>query len=624
MSSAQNSSTISRFITRTIQHARQGDVDIFLRIFQEYFFKNWRTYVVIFVLISIAALTTAAAAWLVKDVVNSVFVNRNAALLAPLIVGVLAIFVIRGSSTYFQSVLAARISNSMVADIQNRLISHIVTQNVSFFSKNTSDSLLMRFNQGAQGFHSILNIVLVSGSRDLATLICLVVVMVLQDPILTLISLTVSPIVFFGVGRLLRRMKDMSQNEMAGYAQLNKIVRETVQGIPVIKAYNLEQFQKHDAAKTIADIETQRNRIATLQAAPVPLLDTVGGFAVALALLYAGTRLMDPTTPYDPGTFVSFLTALLLAADPARRLSQIRLQLRRSFVMADGIFRLIEADQAEPLGSKSIRSADLFTASNNTSDNAGASSDTLSEPIISFRDITFAYDTKNDAKSAILKNLDFDIANGEKVALVGPSGAGKSTIFKLLLKFYQPTSGQIHIGHHDLSDVRTIDARRLMSYVGQSNFIFSGTIRDNLVLDLQDVSQQRVDDACQSVGLYDFIASLDRGYATPVGELGGMISGGQAQRLNMARAIIRDAPILLLDEVTSSLDAENEELIVHYIRNSSAHKTVLTIAHRLSTIRSSDRILLLRDGQIAGQGSHQELVETNPYYERMAALQFAS
>ncbi|MEM9027367.1 MAG: ABC transporter ATP-binding protein [Pseudomonadota bacterium] len=620
MSSAQNSGIVSRFIARTIQHARQGDVDIFLRIFQEYFFKNWRTYVVIFALISIAALTTAAAAWLVKDVVNSVFVNRNAALLSPLIVGVLAIFIIRGSSTYFQSVLAARISNSMVADIQNRLISHIVTQNVSFFSKNTSDSLLMRFNQGAQGFHSILNIVLVSGSRDLATLTCLVAVMVIQDPILTLISLTVSPIIFFGVGRLLRRMKEMSQNEMAGYAQLNKIVRETVQGIPVIKAYNLEQFQKHDAANTIADIETQRNRIATLQAAPVPLLDTVGGFAVALALLYAGTRLMDPTTPYDPGTFMSFLTALLLAADPARRLSQIRLQLRRSFVMADGIFRLIEADHAEPLGSKSIRSADLFTAS----DNAGASSDTLSEPIISFRDITFAYDTKNDAKPAILKNLDFDIANGEKVALVGPSGAGKSTIFKLLLKFYQPTSGQIHLGHHDLSDLKTIDARRLISYVGQSNFIFSGTIRDNLVLDLQDVSQQRLDDACQTVGLYDFITSLDRGYATPVGELGGMISGGQAQRLNMARAIIRDAPILLLDEVTSSLDAENEELIVRYIRDSSAHKTVLTIAHRLSTIRSSDRILLLRDGQIAGQGSHQELVETNTYYERMAALQFAS
>jgi ATP-binding cassette subfamily B protein len=207
---------------------------------------------------------------------------------------------------------------------------------------------------------------------------------------------------------------------------------------------------------------------------------------------------------------------------------------------------------------------------------------------------------------------------------VGPSGAGKSTLFKLLLRFYEPNAGRIEVFGTSISSLDTASLRQAVGFVGQSNFIFSGSVRDNLSLRNPEIPMDRIEAACHHVGLHDYIKGLPDGYETDVGELGALISGGQAQRLNMARAIIKDAPILLLDEVTSSLDAENEELIKNYIRAQAKLKTVLVIAHRLSTVREADRIVLLQDGRVAAQGCHDELSATNPYYEKVVALQFAA
>ncbi|MFP4538312.1 MAG: ABC transporter ATP-binding protein [Dichotomicrobium sp.] len=585
---------------------REGDVELFLQIFREYFYRFWRTYIVIFALIAVAAGATAVTAWLVKDIVNSVFVDRNAALLIPLVGMVLAIFLAKGLSTYFQTVLSQRISNAMVADIQKRLINHVVAQRVEFFSNNASDSLLMKFNQGAQGFNSILNLVLVNGLRDLATLVGLVIVMLIQDPMLTIVSFTVAPVVFYGVTLIMRKMKEMAKEEMAGFAQLNRLVRETVQGITVIKAYNLEATQRSDSEDVIRGIQNRRDKMAALQAAPIPLLDTVGGTAVSLAILYAGFRMM--AGDYDTGTFMSFLTALLLAADPARRLSQMRVKLRRAFVMVQMVFDILHNDEREPSGQKTLPAP------------AGNGAAPAASPAIAFRDVQFSY----DKTTPILRGLNLEVMPGEMVALVGPSGAGKSTLFKLLLKFHAPSAGRIEVFGHDIGELDNAALRGAISFVGQSNFIFAGSIRDNLTLRNHAVDQQQIEAACRAVGLHDDIAALPKGYDTDVGELGTLISGGQAQRLNMARAIIKDAPILLLDEVTSALDAENEKLIKDYVRAQAQHKTVLVIAHRLSTVKEADRIALVQDGQIAAEGRHDELAATNAYYEKIVSLQFAA
>jgi len=592
-------------IAKWLEQVRQGDVELFLQIFREYFYRFWRTYVLIFVLIGIASGATAVTAWLVKDIVNSVFVDRNAELLIPLVFMVLGIFLAKGFSTYFQTVLSKRISNAMVADIQKRLMNHVLVQRMDFFSQNGSDSLLMKFNQGSGGFSSILNLVLVNGLRDVTTLIGLVIVMLIQDPMLTIVSFTVAPLVFYGVSVLIRKLKDLAQEELAGYEALNRLVRETVQGIPVIKAYNLEKSQRDDSQSVIERIQDRKDRMAALQAAPIPMLDTVGGMAVSLAILYAGFRLMSGE--YDAGTLMSFLTALLLAADPARRLSQMRVKLRQAFIRVQMVFDLLNTDESEPSGAQGV-------ASPLVGDGAAK------VPAIAFRDVVFSY----DKEKPILQGLDLEVTPGEMVALVGPSGAGKSTLFKLLLKFHSADAGQIELFGRDIAELDNASLRSAISFVGQSNFIFAGSIRDNLTLRSDAVDQDQIEAACRAVGLHDDIAALPNGYDTDVGELGTLISGGQAQRMNMARAIIKDAPILLLDEVTSALDAENEKLIKDYIRAQAQHKTVLVIAHRLSTVKEADNIALVQDGRIAAQGRHDELAATNSYYEKIVSLQFAA
>ncbi len=591
-------------IAAWLEHIRQGDIELFLQIFREYFHRFWRRYVLIFILIGIAAGTTAATAWLVKDVVNSVFVDRNENLLIPLVAVVLVIFLAKGLSTYFQTVLSQRISNAMVADIQKRLMNHVLGQRIDFFSRNGSDDLLMRFNQGAQAFKEILNLVLVNGLRDMLTLVALVAVMLVQDPMLTIVSFTVAPLVFYGVSVLIRKLKDLTREELAGFTDLNRLVRETVQGITVIKAYNLERTQRDNSQDVIERIQDRRDRMAGLQAAPIPMLDTVGGIAVSLAILYAGFRMMSGA--YDAGTFMSFLTALLLAADPARRLSQMRVKLRRAFIGVQMVFDLLNADESEAKGTQALPAVD--------------SAEPSAVPAIAFRGVSFSY----DSETPILRGLDLEVKPGEMVALVGPSGAGKSTLFKLLLKFHVPDSGRIELFGRDIADLDTEALRDAVSFVSQSNFIFAGSLRDNLTLRNEAVSQEQIEAACRAVGLHDVIAALPEGYDTSVGELGTLISGGQAQRLNMARAIIKDAPILLLDEVTSALDAENEQLIKDYIRSQARRKTVLVIAHRLSTVKEADRIALVQDGEIAAQGRHDELAATNAYYEKIVALQFAA
>lgn len=596
-------------IANRLEKVKEGDVDVFLQLFKEYFHRFRNQYIVIFILIFIASGTTALTAWLVKDVVNGIFVEQQSQLLVPIVAVILSVFLIKGASTYFQTILSNRISNAMVADVQRRLFDHILKQRVTFFSKYGSDVLLMRFNQGAQAFHSILTTVLVKGSRDAATVISLFFVMLLQDPLLTVISFLTAPVIFHVIAIVLRKMKDLGQEELAGYAELNKHVRETVQGVTVVKAFNLEPTLRSKTDDVISGLEWRKNKIAELRAIPIPLLDTMGGIAVAVAILYAGFRTI--MGGYDPGTFMSFVTALLLAADPARRLSQMRVTLRTSFIAVSAMFSLLNHDQSETSGSQKLNVA---------KGGAQNADDILSEdPIIAFRDVHFSY----DGGQPVLNGLDLEIAPGEMVALVGPSGAGKSTVFKMLLQLHEPSSGHISVNGIALPQIDLISLRDTISFVGQSNFIFSGSIRDNLTLGNSAVSQEVIEAACETVDLHDFIRNLPNGYETDVGELGSMISGGQAQRLNMARAIIKDAPILLLDEVTSALDAENESLIKSYIQEQARKKTVLVIAHRLSTVVEADRIAIMDRGRIIDAGRHQQLLSANTYYEKIINLQFA-
>ena len=602
----------TRLISKTFKKLKADDVELFLTIFREYFYRFRIRYIFIFTLILVTAGTTAITAWFIKDVVNVVFVNKQADLIFPIFIFIITVFVVKGISTYFQMVLSRQISNAMVADIQHRLYDHVTKQRITFFDKTTSDDLLMRFTQGAHGFYAILNTVVVDGSREAAMVIGLFVVMLIQDPILTILCFTVVPVVFFAISTLLRKIKDAAKQELEGFAELNKNIRETVQGISVIKAFHLENVLKKQTDDVINNIQSRRNRIAVLQSAPVPLMDTLGGIAVGLVILYVGFRTVSGN--YDPGTFMSFITALLLAADSARRLSQLPVKLKTALTAVGMVFDLLnnKDDEGSIQHLNNANGGVLFPNLRN------GSQISQRDPFIQFEDVTFAY----DQNKPILNGFDLCINQGETIALVGPSGAGKSTIFKLLLRFYEPTTGKIYINNKLLNEYDLGALRLSMSLVEQSNFIFAGSIKDNLILGDKAVSQERIEQACRYVGLHDFIQKQPSGYDTHVGELGALISGGQAQRLNMARAIIKDTPILLLDEVTSSLDAENEVLIKDYVREQSGQKTILIVAHRLSTVKEADRIVLIENGKVTDIGTHTDLIARNTYYEKIVGLQF--
>jgi ATP-binding cassette subfamily B protein len=583
-----------------------GDFRVFISIFREYFPAYKYKYGLILLLIGVASVATAAAAWLVRDVVNGLFLTKEGSMLIPIFLLVLFAFLLKGLSTYWQSVLSARIANDMVAKTQERMISHILMQRAEFFDRFSSDDLIMRISMGAGSFGTILNRVVLAGARDLATVLSLAFVMVRQDLILTLICLIAVPPIFLCISLLLKRIKSLMKQEMQSIAELNKHVREAVQGFKVIKAYNLEPVIKNEVDSVIESIKDRSNKVSALENAPVPIIDTLGGVAVGLTILYAGYRTIYGT--YDPGTFMSFITAMLLAMDPARRVSQLRVALRSSLVGVGMVHDMLE-DNAPEIEAPTRRGpGDVVPALLRPKGGLG----------VVMEDVTFAY---SPGAANVLDAFTLDVKPGDMVALIGPSGAGKSTVFSLLLRFHRHQAGRILVGGRDIEQTPVTEIRDLIAYVGQANFIFSGSIRDNLTLRRSGVSDDAVIAACKTVGLHDHIMKLPGGYDTFVGELGSLISGGQAQRLNIARAIIKDAPILLFDEVTSALDAENEELVRDYMHAQAGRKTIMVIAHRLSTIRQADRIALVQGGRVEAFGTHHDLIRGNDYYGKVAGLQ---
>ena len=580
-----------------------NELGLLVEIFSRYFRRFWVKYAMIFGCIALTSGSTAFIAWFMKDIVNSLFVESGDGEFSYFIAAIAIVFTVKGCSAYFQTVLSTQIANAMVADLQKRLYQHMLKQRVSFFERNHTDTLLMLFNQAVMGISNIMNILVTRGAADMSTLIGLAALMVWTDWQLTVIVALGAPLAFWGVSRILKMIKDLIKQELAGLQVLNRFVRETVQGIGVVKSYNLENKLGTGAKQVIEGLETRKNKLAALQAMPLPLLDTIGGLAVAGVVLFAGYRISSGAT--DLGTVVSYLTALLLAADPARRLSQMRVGLRQSLLVTGMVYSTLADDQPDAGGDKSYEDA------------VGSPEDP--PPAITFENVDFSY---SDAAGPVLRNMSFQIGSGEMVALVGPSGAGKSTVMSLMLKFLVPRAGRILVGDADAADIETTDLRRHIAYVGQANFVFHGSMFDNLALDMRNVTREDAHAACVKVGLGDFVDSLPNGLDSIVGEGGTGISGGQAQRLNIARAILRDAPILLLDEVTSALDAENEQLVKDYVFAQRDRKTILAIAHRLSTVREADKIVLLHNGRVLDVGSHEDLRNSSEYYAKLLKLQY--
>lgn len=567
------------------------------RLLSENFGTYARRYALAFLFMGLVALTTALSAWIMKDVVNGIFVSKDLSKVLMISLTVMAIFLVKGFATYFQTVILARVGNSIVAEQQRKLYRHFMTQGADFFHDFPSSELITRISHNATAARSVLDMLVTSIGRDVLTLMGLVLVMIIQQPLLSIVALFVAPPAIYVVSKLVRRVKKIAKAQFLSLTQTTQAMQESALGFRIIRTFGLEEIMFNRMNDAIVGVEQRANKIAGLSARTSPLMETLGGFVIALIILYSGWQTIEGGQ--NPGEFMSFLTALLLAYEPAKKLSRLQVNLesglvgvRLMFEVIDRPTRLTEKDDAQDL--------------------------VISKGTITCNDVSFSYDDK----TSVLDGLNLTAVGGQKTALVGPSGGGKSTIMALVQRFYDAQGGSVSIDGVNVTHCSLMSLHQKIALVTQDTVLFSGSVRDNIRFGRLDASNEEIEAAARGAHAHDFISALPDGYDSQIGENGASLSGGQKQRIAIARAILKDAPIVLLDEATSALDSESEAKVQAAFEHLSKGRTTLVIAHRLSTIRDADKICVINQGVMAEQGNHAELLAREGQYAKLVALQF--
>ena len=587
---------MNEYILPPAANSRYGALILIRRLLLEQGMRHWRRYAVAFILMAIAAGCTALIAYLIGNVVNEAYINRNMPGIYLLGGVTVALFTTKGLATYGQTVMLSRIGNRIVADNQRAVFDKLLNEGLGFFSDRHSTEFIARLTTGAAAATQVINLLIASVGRDLFSLIGLVAVMVAQDPVMSFFSFIVAPPALFVLRKMIRRIYAIARSQFHGNTQVVETLQETLQGIRIVKAFTLEDIMRERFDRNVATVEHEANKMARVSNRASPLMETLGGIAVAIALVYAGYRVLENGA--TAGQFFSFITAFLLAYEPAKRLARLNIELNSGLVGVRILFEIIDSPPSEaPDDSKPALQ--------------------IKTPRLTFDDVHFAY----RSEEAVLRGLSFTAEAGKLTALVGPSGGGKSTVFNLIMRFYDFEHGKILIGEQDIAGVSRRSLRHHIAYVGQDVFLFRGSIRDNIAFGKPDASEDEIVAAAKGAYAHDFITTFPRGYDTPVGEHGLQLSGGQRQRIAIARALIKNAPIILLDEATAALDSESELQVREAMEHLSRGRTTLVIAHRLHTVSHADCIHVVEDGVVVESGRHDELLRKSGRYASFYRLQ---
>ncbi len=507
--------------------------------------------------------------------------------------------VIKAPCDYLGTLMANKAGFGMVTDIRNDLYDSVLRRSTAFFQRHTTGMLISTLINDVERVQNAMSTVLSDFLQQFFTLIGLIGVVVIVGGRMAWVLLIFVPVIILSTRRVGSSVRKTTRRGQDKLAEIQNIVQETISGNSIVKAFGMERWEMERFRNAADRLLTANMRSVAVQSISSPLMDALGAVAIALLLFYGRQRILHGDTA---GSFITFLIAVIALYDPVRKMPTYFNNFQQAVGASDEIFRFID-EQDEVRERRRAVPLKGFKG------------------LIEFRDVQFGYVVEGEAKE-VIHGVSLTLRRGEVIALVGPSGAGKSTLVNLLPRFFDVTGGAILLDEHDIRDLKIDSLRKQIGKVTQETVLFNDTVRNNIAYGQPDVAMPRIVAAAQAALAHEFIERLPQGYDTVIGERGARLSGGERQRLAIARALLKDAPILILDEATSSLDTESEAAVQAALGNLMQGRTVLVIAHRLSTVRRADRIAVMESGRITELGSHEELIARNGTYHRLYQLQF--
>ena len=540
----------------------------------------------------ISAVTTAASAWLLDPAIKEIFLNQNKTMLYMIPLAIIIVFVLKGLSTFAVRIVTIKIGMKVVENIQILMAKRILTSDISYIVGKHSGKFISNFINDTQVLFNVISGIVISSIKEILTLIALIMLMFYHDWQLSILALVIIPIAAFFSRKFGKKMGKKANLSFEATENLSKFLSEIIKGSWLVKIYQREKDEQVKISNFIEDRFKKMRKVEQVRLGTGPTMEMITAFAIASVVFFAGYRSMQGAITM--AQFVSFLAALMLAYQPVRALAGINVGIQEGVSAANRIYDLI--DQKDQISDDvNLPELKLFTGE------------------IVFKDVSFTYPDG----TKVIDKININIAGNSKTAIIGTSGSGKTTILNLIPRFYNLKEGSILIDNQEINKIRLSSLRKNISIVSQDTVLFDDTIKNNIAYANVHATDDEIKNAAKFAEIDDFINSLKNGYDTIVGENGVKLSGGQKQRISIARAILKNSPIILLDEATSSLDSEAEEKIRYALDNLTKNKTTLIISHKFSSIINCDKIYILNKGKVIDEGTHSELVKNSTVYKNL-------